>query len=204
MDEAGLLGSRHIIDYGGGRGVWVWTMPRATVYDPFPEELAAGESIAALNGLPVTYTSDLAEVERGDGMLLIAAQQYMNDRGLHDFFAFAYDRLTPGGRLLATVAQPSLVVDWLVHGTRVKYDGLAFQAVWLAHAALGAMRRIGHRDGRTVYCVRAKEFIRAAASHGLRHVQTLPAALDGEYWKMVGAERIPRRGYGWLVFARED
>ena len=204
MDAAGLLGCEHVIDYGGGRGTWVWTMPKATVYDPFPDELAPGREFADAQGLDITFTDDLSVIEPGDGMLLIAAQQYMNDRGLHDFFAFAHDHLVPGGRLLATVASPMLVVDWLVNRTRVPYDGWAYQAVWVAHAALGTVRRIGHRDNRrTVYCVRPKEFIRAAAEHGLRHRRTLPHALDSEYWAMVGERHIPRHGYAWLVFERE-
>lgn len=203
MGAAGLLDCEHVIDYGGGRGSWVWTMPKATVYDPISTELAPGREVAQANGLPTTFTDDLGSIEPGDGMLLIAAQQYMNGKGMHDFLAFAHDHLVPGGRLLATGASPLLVLDWLVHGTRLKYDGLAHQAVWVAHAALGAVRRVGHRDGRSIYCIRPGELIRVAKAHGLRHERTLPRALDAEYWQMVGAERIPRHGYDWLVFVRE-
>lgn len=199
LDAAGLTDCEHVIDYGGGRGVWVWNARRATVYDPIAAELAPGRDQAEHEGRPIHFTDRLDNIDQADGMLLIAAQQYMTDEQLHDFFTFAAEHLVPGGRLLATVASPLLAVQFMT--SRVRYDGPRAIPLWGAHATLGAVRRVGWPPGRG-YCLRRREFVRIAEQHDLRYVADLGVGVDRDYWRMVGDPRR-WRGYHWVVLERE-
>lgn len=190
---AGFADCQHVIDFGGGRGVWSREFPRSTVYDPYRAEWGTPTETQ-------TFTDRLDSIPVADGILLIGAQQMLSDRETHEWFDFAYTHLTAGGRLLVTVPSPLLLAEWVLTGRRVRADGLTFQARWAGLAAYGAVRRIGYSD-RHFYCVRKSAYVKAAERHGLLLANVLPGSIDRQYWTMID-RALRGRGYHWLLFER--
>jgi SAM-dependent methyltransferase len=183
LHAAGVDGAEHAIDYGGGRGVWSYGFPTATVYDPFPDEWGPARP-------GVTFTDELDGIEPADAVLLIGVQQLLSHQETVDFLEFARGHLKPGGRVLVTVPAPWMIVEWLLRRVRAFREYPAW--VW----QLANCLRPGYAGA---YCTRRRVFLRLAREHGLRHIATLSREIDDDYRRMAGAVNTGR-WYHWLVF----
>ena len=188
------------MDYGGGSGSWVWSVPNATVYDPSEDALAQGRAVAEANGLALTFTADRDSIESADAIICIRLQQYLSDAEIHDFLAYSASRLTPGGRLLLTIASPGMVFEWLARLYFLRHYGWRRQAKWTRTMVHGAVAGVGH-SSRTLYCRRVRPFVKAAKEHGLHHETTLPHRIDREFRRAMGATHVGIH-YRWVVFRR--
>lgn len=182
LDAAGMTGCEHVIDYGGGRGVWSQSFPRSTVYDPWPEEW--GEPTERQR-----FTDDLESIDQADGILLVGTQQLLSHQETLAFLDFARQHIEPGGRVLVSLPSVRMVTEWLVRGVQPR------NPLWLAQPVLAM------RPGWTgAYCTRLRAFTRHAERYGF-HVTVLPRSVDDDYKDMIGTVSTGR-WYHWLVLER--
>lgn len=186
LHAAALEGCEHVIDYGGGRGVWSYGFQTATVYDPFPTEWGPPRQ-------GVTFTDSLKGIASADGIIFIGTQQYLSHAQTVEFLDFAREHLEPGGRVLVTIPSVWMVIEWLLRRVRPWHE----YPILFWH--LANCLRPGYTGA---YPTRWPVFVRLARKHGLTHTATLSRDIDREYQRMVGCVNTGR-WYHWLVFERK-
>jgi cyclopropane fatty-acyl-phospholipid synthase-like methyltransferase len=140
LDVCGFDGLNHVVDYGCGRGRWIWPLcarcQHVTGVDCEQSYLDTIAQIAAANGLDtvqVINAPDLRAIPDSsvDGIISIGTLPVVRQGDLwHDFFEQAARALRPGGRILFNTFAPELVMDQLTSFEGLRY--IRSHGVWFA------------------------------------------------------------------------
>lgn len=195
LSALGFAGLDHVVDYGCGRGRWIFPLAgmvnRVTGIDCDANYLSAIDNFASVNHLSgrvtTTAAADLSSLPRHsvDGMISIGTLQVLGDGARwHDFFRQARAALNPGGLLLCNVPTQYMVGGhfWGGEGfTQMKIlgwrAGLDRQLGWLLQwlRALGRSRIVA---GQKYYAVSARAVERLASAHGFSIVEDTQSILQ--------------------------
>jgi len=191
LDACGFRGLDHVIDYGCGRGRWIWPLVErckiVTGVDCEQSYLDTIATIAKMNDEKVQLINamDLRSVaDRSiDGIISISTLPIVRDGDLwHDFFEQAARVLRPGGRILFNTFSPAMTRHKMTSLEGLRYiqsNGWRFaldrQLGWIILWLLSSRGSI-ERGGRRHYATQAHAVERLFESKGFQ-IEYDPARL---------------------------